>query len=240
MTDGIRINKYIADAGLCSRREADRRVESGRVSIDGRLAVAGDRVMPGQQVTVDGTPIEASEKKVVLVFNKPAGIVCTAERREADNVIGYIGYPVRLYPVGRLDKDSRGLLLLTNIGELAYEVTRAAGEHEKEYEVVVDRPITGQFMIAMQRGVYIKELDKKTAPAVVKRIDDRTFSIVLHQGLNRQIRRMCSELGYRVRDLKRIRELNLTIDGIAEGKYRELTGEEIAALMESIGVCGDR
>ncbi len=234
MSEGIRINKFIAESGICSRREADRRIEAGRVLIDGRIAVTGDRVMSGQKVTVDGKAIEVTEDEVVLILNKPVGIVCTAEKREPDNVIDFINYPKRVYPVGRLDKDSRGLLILTNIGELAYETTRAAGEHDKEYVVTVDRPIDGQFMIAMQRGVYIKDLDRTTAPAVVKKIDDRRFSIILHQGLNRQIRRMCSELGYRVKDLKRVRELNLTLDGIPEGKYRELSKSEIKELMELI------
>ena len=234
MSDGVRINKYLADAGICSRREADRRIEAGRVEIDGIKAKAGDRVMPGQSVTIDGVPAGVPEDEVVLLFNKPIGLVCTAEKREPDNVIDYIGYPKRIYPVGRLDKDSRGLLILTNIGAIAYETTRAAGEHEKEYVVTVDHDITGQFLIDMQRGVYIKELSRTTAPAVVKKIDDRRFSIILHQGLNRQIRRMCSALGYRVRDLMRVRELYLTLDGIPEGEYRELSKPEIEELKERI------
>ena len=230
----MRINKFLAEAGVCSRREADRRIEAGRVTIDGVIAQMGDKVGPGQIVTVDGKEISSMKEEVVLIFNKPVGIVCTAEQREPDNVVDYIGYPERIYPVGRLDKDSRGLLLLTNIGELAYEVTRAASGHEKEYEVTVDHPITGQFLIAMQKGVFLKDLEKTTAPATVKKLDEKRFSIILHQGLNRQIRRMCSALGYRVRDLKRVRELDLTLDGIAEGKYRKLTPEEIIELKEKI------
>jgi 23S rRNA pseudouridine2604 synthase len=185
-------------------------------------------------VKLDDNEINLVKDEVVLIFNKPVGIVCTAEKRERDNVIDYIGYPERIYPVGRLDKDSRGLLILTNIGELAYETTRAAGGHEKEYVVTVDHPISGQFMIDMQRGVYIKELDRTTAPAVVKKIDDNQFSIILHQGLNRQIRRMCSELGYRVMDLKRVRELDITLDGIPEGEYRELSPKQIAELKKRL------
>ncbi len=230
----MRINKYIANAGVCSRREADRLIAEGRVTIDGVAAAPGDRVLPGQTVKVDDNEINLVKDEVVLIFNKPVGIVCTAEKRERDNIIDYIGYPERIYPVGRLDKDSRGLLILTNIGELAYETTRAAGGHEKEYEVTVDHPISGQFMIAMQRGVYIKELDRTTAPAVVKKIGERQFSIILHQGLNRQIRRMCSELGYRVKDLKRVRELDLTLDGIPEGEYRELSAAEIKELKKRL------
>ena len=230
----MRINKYLAEAGVCSRREADRRIEAGRVTIDGGVAQTGDKVGPGQIVTVDGEEISTVKEEVVLLFNKPVGIVCTAEEREPDNVVDYIGYPERIYPVGRLDKDSRGLLILTNIGKLAYEVTRAASGHEKEYEVTVDHPITGQFLIAMQKGVFLKDLDRTTAPATVKKLDEKRFSIILHQGLNRQIRRMCSALGYRVRDLKRVRELDLTLDGIAEGKYRKLAPEEITTLKERI------
>ncbi len=230
----MRINKYLAEAGVCSRREADRRIEAGRVKIDGAIAQTGDKVGPGQIVTVDGEEISPVKEEVVLLFNKPVGIVCTAEEREPDNVVDYIGYPERIYPVGRLDKDSRGLLILTNIGKLAYEVTRAASGHEKEYEVTVDHPITGQFLIAMQKGVFLKDLDRTTAPATVKKLDEKRFSIILHQGLNRQIRRMCSALGYRVRDLKRVRELDLTLDGIAEGKYRKLAPEEITTLKERI------
>ena len=230
----MRINKYLAEAGVCSRREADRRIEAGRVTNDGVVAQTGDKVGPGQIVTVDGEEISTVKEEVVLLFNKPVGIVCTAEEREPDNVVDYIGYPERIYPVGRLDKDSRGLLILTNIGKLAYEVTRAASGHEKEYEVTVDHPITGQFLIAMQKGVFLKDLDRTTAPATVKKLDEKRFSIILHQGLNRQIRRMCSALGYRVRDLKRVRELDLTLDGIAEGEYRKLAPEEITTLKERI------
>ena len=231
---GLRINKYIADAGICSRREADRRIAEGRVTIDDVVAGPGDRVYPGSRVLLDGNEINLVDDEVVLIFNKPVGIVCTAEKREASNVIDYIGYPERIYPVGRLDKDSRGLLILTNVGQLAYEITRAASGHEKEYEVTVDHPISGQFMIEMQRGVYLKDLDKKTAPATVKKLDDRRFSIILHQGLNRQIRRMCRALGYRVKDLKRVRELDLTLEGIPEGEYRRLSAKEVVELKKDL------
>ncbi len=231
---GVRINKFIANAGVCSRREADKRIADGRVTIDDVVAGPGDRVFPGQTVRIDGNEINLVADEVVLIFNKPVGIVCTAQEREPDNVIDFIGYPERIYPVGRLDKDSRGLLILTNMGQLAYEITRAASGHEKEYEVTVDKPITGQFMIEMQRGVFIKDLDRTTAPAAVKKLDDRRFSIILHQGLNRQIRRMCAALGYRVKDLKRVRELDLTLEGIPEGEYRRLSAKETADLKEKI------
>ena len=231
---GLRINKYISLAGVCSRREADRRIAEGRVMIDGTPATAGDRVLPGQKVYVDNEEINLVTDEVVLIFNKPVGIVCTAEKREPQNVIDFIGYPERIYPVGRLDKDSRGLLLLTNAGDLAYEITKASSGHDKEYEVRVDHPITGPFLIAMQKGVHLRDLDKTTAPAKVKKLSDNSFSITLHQGLNRQIRRMCSELGYKVLDLKRIRELDLTLDGIEEGQYRKLTAPEVAELRRKI------
>ncbi|MCR5099308.1 MAG: pseudouridine synthase [Lachnospiraceae bacterium] len=231
---GVRINKFIANAGVCSRREADRMIADGRVVIDDVVAGPGDRVYSGAKVKVDGNEINLVADEVVLIFNKPVGIVCTAEEREPDNVIDYIGYPERIYPVGRLDKDSRGLLILTNMGQLAYEVTRAASGHEKEYEVTVDHPITGQFMIRMQQGVYLKDLDRTTAPAAVKKTGEKSFSIILHQGLNRQIRRMCAELGYRVRDLKRVREMDLTLEGIPEGEYRRLSAKETAELKGKI------
>ena len=236
MSEAIRINKYIAGAGICSRRQADRMIEEGRVTVNGHVAACGESVTKDDEVLVDGKAISTEDDEVVLVYNKPVGIVCTAEKREPDNVIDHIGYPKRIYPVGRLDKDSHGLLILTNIGDIAYEVTRSAGNHEKEYEVTVNKSITGQFLIAMQRGVYLKDLNKTTAEAAVKKLGDKTFSIVLHQGLNRQIRRMCEELGYVVKDLKRVRELDLTLDGIAEDEYRELSPKEIDKLKQKLAV----
>ncbi len=231
---GIRINKFLSEAGVCSRREGDKLVEAKRVTVDGEYVTTGTRVLPGQHVFVDGKEVCLEEEEVVLLFNKPRGIVCTAEKREKDNVIDFLHYPVRIYPVGRLDKDSHGLLILTNQGDLTNEILKASNYHEKEYVVRVNKPITGQFMMHMQQGVYLSELDKKTAPCKVKKLDDKTFSIVLTQGLNRQIRRMCRELDYHVRDLKRVRIMDYTLDGIAEGSYRELTKAEIAQLKKQL------
>lgn len=231
---GIRINKFLSEAGVCSRREGDKLVEAKRVTVDGEYVTTGTRVLPGQHVFVDGKEVSLEEEEVVLLFNKPRGIVCTAEKREKDNVIDFLHYPVRIYPVGRLDKDSHGLLILTNQGDLTNEILKASNYHEKEYVVRVNKPITGQFMMHMQQGVYLSELDKKTAPCKVKKLDDKTFSIVLTQGLNRQIRRMCRELDYHVRDLKRVRIMDYTLDGIAEGSYRELTKAEIAQLKKQL------
>lgn len=231
---GIRINKFLSEAGVCSRREGDKLVEAKRVTVDGEYVTTGTRVLPGQHVFVDGKEVCLEEEEVVLLFHKPRGIVCTAEKREKDNVIDFLHYPVRIYPVGRLDKDSHGLLILTNQGDLTNEILKASNYHEKEYVVRVNKPITGQFMMHMQQGVYLSELDKKTAPCKVKKLDDKTFSIVLTQGLNRQIRRMCRELDYHVRDLKRVRIMDYTLDGIAEGSYRELTKAEIAQLKKQL------
>lgn len=231
---GIRINKFLSEAGVCSRREGDRLVEARRVEIDGMVATTGTRVFPGQRVYVDGEEVTKEEEDVVLLFHKPKGIVCTAEKREKDNVIDYIHYPVRIYPVGRLDKDSHGLLLLTNQGDLTNEILKASNYHEKEYVVTVNKPLSGQFLIHMQNGVYLSELDKKTAPCKVKKLGERTFSIILTQGLNRQIRRMCRELDYHVRDLKRIRIMDFTLEQIPEGKYRKLSRDEIKKLKEQL------
>ena len=231
---GIRINKFLSEAGVCSRREGDKLVEAKRVTVDGEYVTTGTRVLPGQHVFVNGKEVCLEEEEVVLLFHKPRGIVCTAEKREKDNVIDFLHYPVRIYPVGRLDKDSHGLLILTNQGDLTNEILKASNYHEKEYVVRVNKPITGQFMMHMQQGVYLSELDKKTAPCKVKKLDDKTFSIVLTQGLNRQIRRMCRELDYHVRDLKRVRIMDYTLDGIAEGNYRELTKAEIAQLKKQL------
>ncbi len=231
---GIRINKYLSEAGVCSRRQADRLIEEGRVTIDGEKALTGSKVMPGMQVELDGKALSPVEEEVFLLFHKPKGIVCTAEKREKDNVIDYLNYPTRIYPVGRLDKDSHGLLLLTNQGQMANAILKAANAHEKEYVVRVNKPITGAFLMHMAQGVYLSELDKTTAPAQVKKTSDKEFSIILTQGLNRQIRRMCKELGYRVVDLFRIRVMDFTLDGIPEGEYKTLSKKDIAKLKEKL------
>ena len=229
---GVRLNKFIADSGYCSRREADRLIQEGRVKIDDRVGALGDRVLPGMRVVCDGKRLSGDGEKVYIALNKPRGIVCTADPREPMNVVDYVGYPIRIFPVGRLDKDSEGLLLLTSDGEIVNRLLRAAGGHEKEYEVEVDRPLTREFMERMMRGVPI--LDTVTLPCKLRRTGERSFNLILVQGLNRQIRRMCEALGYNVRRLRRVRINSLRIGNLAPGQWRELTEGEVAALMASI------
>jgi len=229
---GIRLNKYIADSGFCSRREADRLIEQGRVQIDGRTGTLGDRVTDGMTVTVDGREMNRKEEKVYLVINKPVGIVCTADPREPLNIVDYLGYPERVFPVGRLDMDSEGLLIMTSDGEIVNRLLRAAGGHEKEYEVEVDRPVTADFLKKMAAGVPI--LDTVTLPCRVRRTGERSFNILLVQGLNRQIRRMCEALGYRVRKLRRIRIMNIRLGNMQPGQWREVTPEELETLFAAL------
>ncbi len=230
MEEKERLNKYLSRMGVCSRREADARIAAGRVQINGQTAAVGMTISPEDTVSVDGKPVGEEQAPVVLMLNKPAGIVCTAQRREKQNVIDYIGYESRIYPVGRLDKESRGLLLLTNQGDLAYRLTHARFGHEKEYQVTVSRPVTEDFIRRMQTGVWLSELEVKTAPCKVKKTGERSFTIILQEGRNRQIRRMCKELGYRVTDLVRIRFGALTLGDLKEGQWRELSFEEISML----------
>lgn len=229
---GKRLNKYIADSGYCSRREADRLIEEGRVLIDGRRGVLGDRVSDGMHVAIDGIPLSDAGKRVYLLLNKPAGIVCTADPREPMNVVDYLRYPVRIFPVGRLDKDSEGLLLMTSDGEIVNRLLRAAGGHEKEYEVEVDRPLTRDFLEGMAAGVPI--LDTVTLPCRVRRTGEKSFNIIIVQGLNRQIRRMCEYFGYRVRSLRRIRIMNLRLGAMKPGQWRMLTDEELHILLDDL------
>lgn len=229
---GVRLNKYMADSGYCSRREADRLIAEGRVRVDGRAGELGLRVLPGMTVTVDGQPLSGRGDKVYLLLNKPRGIVCTADPREPMNVVDYIGYPTRVFPVGRLDKDSEGLLLLTSDGEIVNRLLRAAGGHEKEYEVTIDRPVTPEFARRMMGGVPI--LDTVTLPCKLRRTGERTFNIVLVQGLNRQIRRMCEALGANVTHLRRVRIMNLRLGKLQPGQWRELTEDELQTLLEML------
>ena len=229
---GARLNKYIANSGICSRREADRRIQEGRVKIDGRVAALGDLVLPGMVVTCDGKRVSGDGERAYILLNKPRGIVCTTDPREPMNVVDYVNHPVRIYPVGRLDKDSEGLLLLTSDGDIVNKILRASGGHEKEYEVEVDKPLTREFMEQMMRGVPI--LDTITLPCKLRRTGARSFNLVLVQGLNRQIRRMCEALGYTVKKLKRVRINNLRIGNLQPGQWRELTEAELTGLMESI------
>lgn len=229
---GTRLNKYIADSGYCSRREADRLIAEGRVRLDGRVGGLGDRVLPGMEVVCDGHRLSGQSEKVYLMLNKPRGIVCTADPREPMNVVDYLAYPRRVFPVGRLDKDSEGLLLLTSDGEIVNRLLRAAGGHEKEYEVEVDKPLTREFMQKMISGVPI--LDTVTLPCRLRRTGARSFNLILVQGLNRQIRRMCEALGYNVRTLKRVRINNVCLGKLEPGQWRPLTDAELTGLLNSI------
>lgn len=258
----MRLNKYLSDAGYCSRREADRLIEAGHVSVDGIPAVMGQKVTPGQRVCVDGNEIVRTDPMVLIAFNKPSGIECTSDLSNPDNIISYIGYPSRIYPIGRLDKMSTGLILLTNNGELMNDILKSTGYHEKEYEVEVDSPVTDEFIRRMSKGVDISGVDGRgghvsvnsggsdssgsseeaaedgqqsakemyysiTRPCTVRRTGERTFSIILTQGLNRQIRRMCQALGYRVVSLHRTRIMGVCLDGLQAGAYRDVTVQEL-------------
>lgn len=230
---GKRLNKFVADSGYCSRREADRLIAEGRVRVDGRPGELGDRVLPGMRVTVDGQSLSGRGEKVYIALNKPAGIVCTTDPREPMNVVDYLDYPIRIFPVGRLDKDSEGLLLMTSDGEIINRILRAAGGHEKEYEVEIDRPVTKEFVEKMSAGVPI--LDTVTLPCRVRRTGEKSFNIILVQGLNRQIRRMCEALGCNVVRLRRIRIMNVRLGSMRPGQWRELSEEELSGLMGRLG-----
>lgn len=228
---GVRINKYLSEAGVCSRREADRQIEAGAVTVDGVCARPGTRVLLGQTVCFQGRSVSQEEERILLAFHKPAGIVCTAEKREKNNVIDYIHYPKRIYPVGRLDKDSEGLLLLTNQGDLVNKIMRAGNMHEKEYLVTVNKPLTESFLRGMAGGVPLVELNATTRRCFVERIGKREFRIILTQGLNRQIRRMCEYFGYRVEKLVRVRIMNIELGSLKSGTYRNVTEEEYHELL---------
>ena len=225
MEEAIRINKYLSEAGYCSRRQADRLVEEGRVTIDGLVAQMGDKVTDDQKVMVGKQRVLREEPFIMIALNKPKGIVCTTAEVEKDNVVRFLNFKQRIYPVGRLDKDSEGLLLLTNQGELANELMKAINYHEKEYVVRVNKPLTKDFIKAMRDGVPI--LDTVTRPCKVRYVDKYTFEIILTQGLNRQIRRMCEYFGYRVVALKRIRIVNIELGKLKTGQWRYLTDNEI-------------
>lgn len=229
----MRINKYISSTGICSRRKAEEYIEKGQVTINGEPAVLSSTVEDGDIVLLNGKPLEAKKDFVVLLFNKPKGITCTTELKVKGNIIDYIHYPERIFPIGRLDKDSQGLILLTNDGDLVNECLRVENGHEKEYVVKVDQPITEDFLLKMSQGVKIynpvSDSYVITRPCPLKQINKNTFSIILTQGYNRQIRRMCSAFGYHVTSLKRIRFMHLHLD-VKEGTYRLLSEEEISKL----------
>ena len=235
MSEGTRLNKYISEAGVASRRAADRLIEEGRVTLNGRAAVVGDKVMEGDVVAVDGKQLKKEEEDIILAFNKPRGITCTSNPDDKDNVIDFINYPKRIYSVGRLDKESQGLLLMTNNGELANRIMRSRGEHEKEYIVRVNRPFDDKFIRGMANGVPIFE-DRVTKRCFVERISDDEFRIILKQGLNRQIRRMCEYFGYDVVRLERIRVMNIELGKLKEGCYRNITKQEREELFRLLGL----
>ena len=224
--EGIRINRYLSECGLCSRRAADRLVAAGRVTINGRCAEAGERVGKDDAVSVDGKALNAPEKKVYYRYYKPRGVVCTFESREPNNLAAGLSLPERVTYAGRLDKDSEGLLLLTNDGDLIEHLMHARAGHEKEYEVEVDRPVTDTFLAELEEGVYLPELSVRTRPCRAKRTGERSFRIILTQGLNRQIRRMCEAKGFRVKKLCRLRVGSLRLAGLKKGEVRRLTKEE--------------
>lgn len=225
----VRINKYLSDKGLCSRREADRLIAQGRVRINENVAEIGSRVGSGDTVALDNKPVtSAVESRVYIAFNKPVGITCTTDRSIPGNIVDYINYPQRIFHIGRLDKDSEGLILMTNDGDIVNKILRASNNHEKEYIVTVDKPVTEEFLKNMSSGIPI--LGTVTNPCVVERKSKNVFRIVLTQGLNRQIRRMCSFLGYRVEKLKRIRIMNIKLGSLPAGKWRYLTENELTTL----------
>jgi len=234
LDNSISLNKFISDTGYCSRREADNLITEGRVFLNNRPAVLGNRYKPGDTVEVDGSLVTAAkkDKRVYLALNKPAGITTTTELHIKDNIISFIGYPKRIFPIGRLDKDSEGLILLTNDGDIINKILRADNNHEKEYIVRVNKPIDHAFIQQMSQGVPI--LDTRTLPCKVQSIGRQTFRITLTQGLNRQIRRMCEYLGYAVVGLQRVRIMNIRLDKLALGKWRYLSEVELSLLMENI------
>jgi 23S rRNA pseudouridine2604 synthase len=225
----MRLNKYLSETGACSRREADQWIGAGRVTVNGVAARLGTLIAPGDEVRVDGRPLAAKAPRVYLALNKPRGVECTTDRDVPGNIVDFVGHDARIFPVGRLDKDSEGLILLTNDGDIVNGMLRAAHGHEKEYLVEVDRPITPGFVAGMARGVPI--LDTMTRPCRVTVVGRNTFRIVLTQGLNRQIRRMCRHFGYNVRRLQRVRIMHLSLGRLAPGEWRTLRAEEVAPLL---------
>ena len=225
----MRLNKYISEAGICSRREADKLIEAGRVTLNGQPATLGTQVGDGDEVCVDGDLIGAKKQPVYIALNKPVGIICTTEAHIEDNIIDHVGYPERIFPVGRLDRDSEGLILLTNNGDIVNEILRSENNHEKEYLVTVDRPITDLSLRMLADGVKI--MGELTKPSNVARLNAQSFRIILTQGLNRQIRRMCSALGYKAQRLQRVRIMNIRLGNLRPGQWRHLTPAELKGLM---------
>src|ERR1700683_3507330 len=227
----VRLNKYISETGVCSRREADKWIEAGRVTLHGAPATLGHKVAPGDEVRIDGNLIGAKKQAIYIALNKPVGITCTTETQVEDNIVQFVGHSERIFPVGRLDKESEGLILLTNDGDIVNEILRSENEHEKEYIVSVNRPIQDYLRKMLASGVKI--MGMTTKPCRVERVGAETFRLVLTQGLNRQIRRMCSALGYRVRRLQRVRIINVHVGALRAGEWRYLSSAEVAGLLAS-------
>lgn len=226
----VRLNKYLSVAGVCSRREADRLIDAGKVKVNGEIAQIGVRVSEADSIEVNGRLVAKQEDKVILAFYKPRGIVCTFEKREENNIIDFINYPKRITYAGRLDKDSEGLMIMTNQGELVNQIMRARNEHEKEYVVTVTKPVSEEFLSKIREGIWLEELGVVTRKCQAWKTGEKTIKIILTQGLNRQIRRMCRACGYHVSRLVRIRIMNIKLDNLQKGQYRSLTKEEISEL----------
>lgn len=228
----MRLNKFISETGVCSRREADQWIEGGRVLVNGQRAQLGTQVEDGDEVRVDGERIgRRREKHVYIALNKPVGIVCTTDRAERGNIVDHVNHPMRIFPIGRLDKDSEGLILLTSNGDIVNELLRVENKHEKEYLVTVDPPVTERLIAGMAAGVHLPDLGETTKPCEVSRVSPRTLRIVLTQGLNRQIRRMCKQFGYEVRRLQRVRFVNIRLGALKAGQWRDLELHELRALL---------
>lgn len=236
MEETVRLNKFLSEKGICSRREADRLVDEGKVMVNGVCAVMGQKVSSADEIVVDGKKVSTKQVKPVLIaVNKPAGIVCTTARFEGEkNIVDMVKYPTRIYPIGRLDKESAGLILMTNLGDLANEISKASNSHEKEYVVTVNNQVTESFLDKMRRGMHLDELNADTMPCVCTKTGNREFHIILKQGLNRQIRRMCAACGYRVETLKRIRIMNIHLGNIPQGNFRNVTDAEFDKLIKDL------
>lgn len=233
----MRINKYLAECGVCSRREADKYIEQGKVRVNQKIAVSGMQISEQDVVEVFGKVMEPKNRKIVLAYYKPIGVTCTEKDAHADKtIIQALNYPVRLTYAGRLDKDSEGLIIMTNDGDLIQHMMKGANGHEKEYTVKVNKEITDEFLEKMSLGVYLKELEQKTRPCKLEKLGKYTFRIILTQGLNRQIRRMCQEFGYKVTSLRRDRVVNIELKGLRSGQFREIQGEELTQLYKLCGM----
>ena len=236
MEETVRLNKFLSEKGICSRREADRLVDEGKVMVNGVCAVMGQKVSSADEIVVDGKKVSTKQVKPVLIaVNKPAGIVCTTARFEGEkNIVDMVKYPTRIYPIGRLDKESEGLILMTNLGDLANEISKASNSHEKEYVVTVNNQVTESFLDKMRRGMHLEELNADTMPCVCTKTGNREFHIILKQGLNRQIRRMCAACGYRVETLKRIRIMNIHLGNSPQRNFRNVTDAEFDKLIKDL------